>query len=187
MGERGLLHELGRRLEPGHALHGVGSQAVVDRVRAPVRAGQRLDAGRRADGAGQQVRVPALAPRDRDPARRRRPESGDRCGSDLDAVANYSALSVLCRQHGLHRGEHARARCRCSSARTTCRSRFSGRASRRMPTSHVRSRASGSSPNTRASSREYGGIHYHFDTTASQEVCPKVAGYIFGNYMRPKR
>ncbi len=36
-------------------------------------------------------------------------------------------------------------------------------------------------------SREYGGIHYHFDTTASQEVCPKVAGYIFGNYMRPKR
>jgi hypothetical protein len=38
-----------------------------------------------------------------------------------------------------------------------------------------------------AASREYGGIHYHFDTTASQEVCPKVAGYIFGNYMRPKR
>ncbi|HEU5135326.1 MAG TPA: vanadium-dependent haloperoxidase [Steroidobacteraceae bacterium] len=38
-----------------------------------------------------------------------------------------------------------------------------------------------------ASSREYGGIHYHFDSTASQEVCPRVAGYIFGNYMRPKR
>ena len=37
-----------------------------------------------------------------------------------------------------------------------------------------------------AASREYGGIHYHFDTTASQEVCSKVAGYIFGNYMRPK-
>lgn len=37
-----------------------------------------------------------------------------------------------------------------------------------------------------AASREYGGIHYHFDSTASQEVCPKVAGYIFGNYMRPK-
>ncbi len=37
-----------------------------------------------------------------------------------------------------------------------------------------------------AISREYGGIHFHFDTTASQEVCPKVAGYIFGNYMRPK-
>jgi hypothetical protein len=36
-------------------------------------------------------------------------------------------------------------------------------------------------------SREYGGIHFHFDTTASQEVCPKVAGYIFANYMRPKR
>lgn len=38
-----------------------------------------------------------------------------------------------------------------------------------------------------AASREYGGIHYHFDTTASQEVCPKVAGYVFANFMRPKR
>ena len=38
-----------------------------------------------------------------------------------------------------------------------------------------------------AISREYGGIHYHFDTTASQEMCPKIAGYIFGNYMRPAR
>jgi len=38
-----------------------------------------------------------------------------------------------------------------------------------------------------AASREYGGIHFHFDTTASQEVCPKVAGYVFANYMRPKR
>ena len=38
-----------------------------------------------------------------------------------------------------------------------------------------------------AASREYGGIHFHFDTTASQEVCPKVAGYIFANYMRPRR
>ena len=37
-----------------------------------------------------------------------------------------------------------------------------------------------------AASREYGGIHYHFDTTASQEVCPKVAGYVFANYMRPR-
>jgi hypothetical protein len=35
-------------------------------------------------------------------------------------------------------------------------------------------------------SREYGGIHFHFDTTASQEVCPKVAGYVFANYMRPR-
>jgi hypothetical protein len=38
-----------------------------------------------------------------------------------------------------------------------------------------------------AISREYGGIHYHFDTTASQEVCPKIANYIYGNYMRPRR
>ena len=36
-------------------------------------------------------------------------------------------------------------------------------------------------------SREFGGIHYHFDTTASQEVCPKVAGYVYANFMRPKR
>ena len=38
-----------------------------------------------------------------------------------------------------------------------------------------------------AASREYGGIHFHFDTTASQEVCPKVAGYVYANFMRPKR
>ena len=35
-------------------------------------------------------------------------------------------------------------------------------------------------------SREYGGIHFHFDTTASQEVCPKVANYAYANFMRPK-
>jgi len=38
-----------------------------------------------------------------------------------------------------------------------------------------------------AASREYGGIHFHFDTTASQEVCSKVAGYVYANFMRPKR
>jgi len=38
-----------------------------------------------------------------------------------------------------------------------------------------------------AASREYGGIHYHFDTTASQEVCPKVAGYVHANFMRPRQ
>jgi hypothetical protein len=37
-----------------------------------------------------------------------------------------------------------------------------------------------------ALSREYGGIHYHFDTLASQEMCPKVAGYVYANYMRPR-
>jgi hypothetical protein len=36
-----------------------------------------------------------------------------------------------------------------------------------------------------AVSREYGGIHFHFDTTASQEVCPLVANYVYGNFMRP--
>jgi len=38
-----------------------------------------------------------------------------------------------------------------------------------------------------AVSREYGGIHFHFDTTASQEVCPKVATYAFMNTLRPKQ
>jgi len=38
-----------------------------------------------------------------------------------------------------------------------------------------------------AASREYGGIHFHFDTTASQEVCPKVAAYAFFNTLRPKQ
>jgi len=38
-----------------------------------------------------------------------------------------------------------------------------------------------------ALSREYGGIHFHFDTTASQEVCPKVAGYVYANFMRPRQ
>jgi hypothetical protein len=37
-----------------------------------------------------------------------------------------------------------------------------------------------------AASREFGGIHYRFDTLASQDVCPKVAGYVYANYMRPK-
>jgi hypothetical protein len=37
-----------------------------------------------------------------------------------------------------------------------------------------------------AVSREYGGIHYHFDSVASQEMCPKVAEYVFANYMRSK-
>jgi hypothetical protein len=38
-----------------------------------------------------------------------------------------------------------------------------------------------------AVSREYGGIHFHFDTTASQEVCPKVATYAFMNTLRPRQ
>jgi hypothetical protein len=38
-----------------------------------------------------------------------------------------------------------------------------------------------------AVSREYGGIHYHFDTTASQEACPKVAKYVYTNFARPKK
>ena len=37
-----------------------------------------------------------------------------------------------------------------------------------------------------AASREYGGIHYHFDTTASQESCTKVGNYVYAHYMRPK-
>lgn len=38
-----------------------------------------------------------------------------------------------------------------------------------------------------ARSRELGGIHFSFDTAASQEICPKVGDYAFTNFMRPKR
>jgi hypothetical protein len=37
-----------------------------------------------------------------------------------------------------------------------------------------------------ANSRIYGGIHFRFESTASQEACPKVAEYIFPRYMTPK-
>jgi hypothetical protein len=38
-----------------------------------------------------------------------------------------------------------------------------------------------------ALSREYGGIHFHFDTLAGQEVCPRIATYAFWNTLTPKR
>jgi len=37
-----------------------------------------------------------------------------------------------------------------------------------------------------ANSRIYGGIHFRFESEASQEACPKVAEYVFANYMQPK-
>ena len=37
-----------------------------------------------------------------------------------------------------------------------------------------------------ANARVYGGIHYRFDNEASQEACPKVAGFVYANYMRPR-
>ncbi len=37
-----------------------------------------------------------------------------------------------------------------------------------------------------ANSRIYGGIHFRFENTASQEACPKVAGFIYANYMRTR-
>ena len=36
-----------------------------------------------------------------------------------------------------------------------------------------------------ALSRIYGGIHFTFENEASQESCPKVADYVFDNYMTP--
>jgi hypothetical protein len=36
-----------------------------------------------------------------------------------------------------------------------------------------------------ANSRVYGGIHFRFDNDASQQVCPKIARFVFDNYMRP--
>jgi hypothetical protein len=38
-----------------------------------------------------------------------------------------------------------------------------------------------------AKSRIWGGIHYQFDTDASQVACGKVAEYVFANFMRPRR
>lgn len=35
-------------------------------------------------------------------------------------------------------------------------------------------------------SREYGGIHFHFDTLASFGVCTPLADYVFDNTLRPK-
>jgi hypothetical protein len=38
-----------------------------------------------------------------------------------------------------------------------------------------------------ALSRVYGGIHFTFESVGSQESCPKVADYVFENYMKPKK
>jgi hypothetical protein len=37
-----------------------------------------------------------------------------------------------------------------------------------------------------ADSRIYGGIHFSFESLASQEACPKVARYVFENYLQPR-
>jgi hypothetical protein len=37
-----------------------------------------------------------------------------------------------------------------------------------------------------ANSRLYGGIHFSFENLASQEACPKVARYVYENYMQPR-
>jgi hypothetical protein len=37
-----------------------------------------------------------------------------------------------------------------------------------------------------ARSRIYGGIHFQFDSDASEAVCPQVAEYIFTHFMRPR-
>lgn len=39
---------------------------------------------------------------------------------------------------------------------------------------------------TEARSRIHGGIHFQFDSEASQVACPKVAEYVFANFMRPR-
>jgi hypothetical protein len=36
-----------------------------------------------------------------------------------------------------------------------------------------------------AESRVYGGIHFRFESEASQESCPKVSEYVYANFMRP--
>jgi hypothetical protein len=39
---------------------------------------------------------------------------------------------------------------------------------------------------SQALSRVHGGIHYTFEETASQQACPKVAMFVYKNYMRPR-
>jgi hypothetical protein len=34
------------------------------------------------------------------------------------------------------------------------------------------------------SSRIYGGLHYRFEITASEQACSQVANYLFDNYMQ---
>jgi hypothetical protein len=92
---------------------------LADRVHAHVRAAERLDDGRRADRAGQQVRVPDVAPGHGHPAGGRRPEPGHGRGPELDAAANYPALPVVCRATWRASGRPRRARWRCTSAPTT--------------------------------------------------------------------
>lgn len=38
-----------------------------------------------------------------------------------------------------------------------------------------------------ANSRIWGGIHFRFESEASREMCPKVAEWVYANYMRPLR
>jgi hypothetical protein len=37
-----------------------------------------------------------------------------------------------------------------------------------------------------ANSRIYGGIHFRYESEVSQEACPKVAGYVFETYAKPR-
>jgi hypothetical protein len=37
-----------------------------------------------------------------------------------------------------------------------------------------------------ANSRIYGGIHFRYESLASQASCPQVAEYVFANYLQPK-
>ena len=86
----------------------------------------------------------------RHPARRRGHEPRHRCGSDLDAAANYAAVPVVRRQHGLHRREHrARAGVVLRHQRRPGVAR-SGPAPTASTTWRVASPASGSLPSTRA-------------------------------------
>ena len=36
-----------------------------------------------------------------------------------------------------------------------------------------------------ANSRIYGGIHFRYESEASQDACPKIAEYVFANFLRP--
>ena len=120
--------------------------AVAGRHRSGVRARQRVDARRSADGPGQQVRLRPVAPGHRDPPGRDRSQPRDGGRSDLAAAADDAAVSVVRRQHGVRSARAPPARCSSRSAPTTSRSRRRGgsRAGSRM--SRTSSRDSGRSP-----------------------------------------
>ena len=107
----------------------------------------------------------------------------DHRGPHLAAAAGDAAVSQLRGERGLSLEGRFVRRSRWRSARTTSRSRSPGRA---RPAITREFTSLSQLADTVAKSRIWGGIHYQFDTDASQVACAKVAEYAFANFMRPR-